>query len=1142
MSTFGETRVIADHGPITFKGISVMRAKSDFLRVRLNEDSALGGEVARFALDEWRMKAPGMLLRVTGSMPERGMMDTDLSDIVDEIMEDLFRAAGASNAWIITQGLDYGIAKVVGQALSRLTGSAQAPLIGVADWETVDQSYQLLANHKDAQKSVSSPGAKRVYCGVDPDHTPATEPLEPHHRAYFLVGGTTFANELKTNKPTAGSGSANLNEWWRSASKVEAELASIMQSDCLGNESRVPRVVLVLGGDAATLQEIIHFLSDGDSDVDRGVVVLASDSGALASALADYLNAAVIPPEWSAHKDVFAKVDFYAKQSPPRIFQSTVGGRTDLFEDCLEAMMAQANDFVGRISQCVFWDDAQRLKTEISIMPSWSKDRPRVLAAVLQHSLELQHVDCVRVALENAAPVKAVQLFTLYDQLFDTEDPPRFYLFEGKRKPSEVRASTPDGYVKLEEDQDADSDHDRAMQLIAETYPKDAWVLIQEVIPGLCRYWKTKATKFINDEKNKGQTPEDETSARDEEQLDVKIGCRVLDVYVWAVLLGNTELALALLPFTQEPIRAAIIGTTLCMHMMQKIPLEKVALEEAREVHERFAIDLLELCVTFMDARRMLTTKSQLWKRTVVEMAVQANMMSFCQHRYPQTLCDEMLRGNTEFGVSVVLENSLSKGGLGAAMQVIFHAAVPLPLPGIFLVTKPENRLHSPLALGWCKHQTSYLTEEELSAGGQGPLKLMDFYDIPLVRQLVRLFAYFLFVLLFSTVVIKRQFDSPEEGDFILVAHPIFEFEVVILGIWTVGLCFDEWYKWASDAATFNFDFWTKYDYCVFSLTLIGLAAGLVSEDHKFAILQPTAILVWCRMLKFLQLSESVGVLVIMIMAMFKDIALWGLVSTIFTIAFTVSFVANSSGPVSETVVMPIWAMLGQYDVDAVGETSALGPVMGQSMLWLYVVVSNIVLVNLLIAMMGDTYGTIKENSDAEFKIGRLRTVLNCEKQMHPIPPPFNLPWTLPAFWRQRGQPIIDRVDDAHLWEREGTLWKAKREKDFIARDLLRRMKLKIAEDAEQGRQMERMDDKIKGIESTLEGFKSTLTKIESGLNGGGKQRRPSVPSKAQQPAQAQVPPLSSRMTPRMPAALVPSARRHKPTEASPRLDDAYSV
>ena len=35
----------------------------------------------------------------------------------------------------------------------------------------------------------------------------------------------------------------------------------------------------------------------------------------------------------------------------------------------------------------------------------------------------------------------------------------------------------------------------------------------------------------------------------------------------------------------------------------------------------------------------------------------------------------------------------------------------------------------------------------------------------------------------------------------------------------------------------------------------------------------------------------------------------------------------------------------------------------------MYVMVSNVLLVNLLIAMMGDTYARIKENADTEWKV-----------------------------------------------------------------------------------------------------------------------------------------------------------------------------
>ena len=63
---------------------------------------------------------------------------------------------------------------------------------------------------------------------------------------------------------------------------------------------------------------------------------------------------------------------------------------------------------------------------------------------------------------------------------------------------------------------------------------------------------------------------------------------------------------------------------------------------------------------------------------------------------------------------------------------------------------------------------------------------------------------------------------------------------------------------------------------------------------------------------------------------------------------------------------MPLWAMLGQFEPAEIKEWAG---VLGQDLLWMYVMVSNVLLVNLLIAMMGDTYARIKENADTEWKV-----------------------------------------------------------------------------------------------------------------------------------------------------------------------------
>ena len=51
------------------------------------------------------------------------------------------------------------------------------------------------------------------------------------------------------------------------------------------------------------------------------------------------------------------------------------------------------------------------------------------------------------------------------------------------------------------------------------------------------------------------------------------------------------------------------------------------------------------------------------------------------------------------------------------------------------------------------------------------------------------------------------------------------------------------------------------------------------------------------------------------------------------------------------------------------GDIDAWAGQRGKVLLWMYVMVSNVLLVNLLIAMMGDTYARIKENADTEWKV-----------------------------------------------------------------------------------------------------------------------------------------------------------------------------
>ena len=142
-------------------------------------------------------------------------------------------------------------------------------------------------------------------------------------------------------------------------------------------------------------------------------------------------------------------------------------------------------------------------------------------------------------------------------------------------------------------------------------------------------------------------------------------------------------------------------------------------------------------------------------------------------------------------------------------------------------------------------------------------------------------------------------------------------------------------------------------------------------------------VLVWCRLFKYLQLDYNLGVLVIILTRMMKDIAMWFTISAIVLIAFTVAFVSITNPYIVEDsgntpLYAPLWALLGSYDLEEVHDWN---PSIGKVMLWLYLVVSNVMLINLLIAMMGYTFSEVKDQADREWKFGRLRSIIEVNER-----------------------------------------------------------------------------------------------------------------------------------------------------------------
>ena len=219
------------------------------------------------------------------------------------------------------------------------------------------------------------------------------------------------------------------------------------------------------------------------------------------------------------------------------------------------------------------------------------------------------------------------------------------------------------------------------------------------------------------------------------------------------------------------------------------------------------------------------------------------------------------------------------------------------------------------------------------------------------------------------------------------------------------------------------------------------LSSHLVNfDDNLLAIVN---VLVWCRVLQHYSTQREIGVLIIMIINMMTDMKIWILLSTVFTLAFLVTFVALAGdAPVETTLTSSMWAMFGEFYVDYFRTSSGR---LGESLLWIFAMVSNVLLVNLLIAMMSETYQKIKDKADVEWKFGRVSAVLEAIERTHPVPPPFSavlllfrfVQWVLVHRCAGVTAQMRDDAEDERAWGTGGRLHALKVKRENVAKQTL---------------------------------------------------------------------------------------------------------
>eukprot|EP00035_Acanthoeca_spectabilis_P024629 m.454661 g.454661 ORF g.454661 m.454661 type:complete len:1852 (-) comp20720_c0_seq1:29-5584(-) len=300
--------------------------------------------------------------------------------------------------------------------------------------------------------------------------------------------------------------------------------------------------------------------------------------------------------------------------------------------------------------------------------------------------------------------------------------------------------------------------------------------------------------------------------------------------------------------------------------------------------------------------------------------------------------------------------------------------------------------------------------------------RIKSFYDAPYTTFYTFMLTSLVYTLLYSYVAIVTTVDM----ETLMKLENTEQIATVVVYAWTLTLVVDEirqamtsglneW--WSGQGGS-----WNRVDLLVYVIVIVSallrfknepddaLLGGAPSDTLRVSrlLFALGALVVWLRLSRMYALSRTLGPKLVMIFTMMGDVFVFIALLIIVLLGYGVAMHAilepyrtfDQSSPMT-VLFKPMFNAIGETFVEDIqAQTQCLGDDFTQCddysayvvlvLLVAYLVISNILLVNLLIAMMAQTYQTLSENSTAIWSVQNI-DLLEEFRELLPLPPPLNL-------------------------------------------------------------------------------------------------------------------------------------------------------
>ncbi|XP_076011418.1 transient receptor potential cation channel subfamily M member 7 isoform X2 [Genypterus blacodes] len=1033
------------YGVVNFQGGShSYRAKY----VRLSHDSR-PESILRLMLKEWHMELPKIVISVHG-----GVQNFELHPRIKQVVgKGLIKAAVTTGAWILTGGVNSGVAKHVGDALKEHCSRSSKKIctIGIAPWGVIENRNDLSGRDVIAPyQTLLNPLSK-------------LNVLNNLHSHFLLVDDGTvgkYGAEVKLRRDLEKH--INLQRIHARIGQGVPVVALILEGgpnvvltvlEYLQESPPVPVVVCEGTGRAADILAYVHKQTEEGGRLPDGVEadIIATIKKTFNFSQSDAIHLFQTLMECMKSKELIT------------VFHITSEDHQDIDVAILRALLKGTNaSAFDQLVLTLAWDRVDIAKNHVFVYGQ------QLLVSSLEQAmldaLVMDRVDFVKLLIENGVSMHRFLTINRLEELYNTKQPPNNPTLLHLVRDVKQGNLHPNYKITLID-----------VGLVIEflmggtyrcNYTRKRFRIIYNNLHGNSRRSgrhtagpgshlrkshesfsmqadkkeKTRHNHFIKTAqpyKPKLESSTEQSKKRSKEEIvDIddpetrRFPYPFNELLVWAVLMKRQKMALFFWQHGEENMAKALVACKLCRSMgyeAKKSDVVDDTSEELKEYSNEFgtlAVDLLEQSFRQDEtmAMKLLTYELKNWSNsTCLKLAVSSHLRPFVAHTCTQMLLSDMWMGRLN-----MRKNSWYK--------VILSILVP---PAILLLEYkskaemahiPQSQDDHQMTMEDSEHNFQNIADdiqmevfkeprsqdhvevkndmETHIRSRKLPLtrKIYAFYHAPIVKFWSSTLFYLGFLMFYSYVVLVKmpEWPSPQEWVVILYIFTSAIEKIREMFMSEAGKISQKIKVWFSDYFNVS-DFLAIFTFFIGFGLRLGGGEAFVPGRTVYCL---NIIFWYVRLLDILAVNQQAGPYVMMIAKMVANMFYIVVIMAIVLLSYGVprkAILYPSEEPswtlAKDVVFQPYWMMYGEvyaYEIDVCANNSEVKSLC-QAGVWLtpllqavYLFVQYILMVNLLIAFFNNVYIQVKSISNLVWKYQRYHFIMAYHEKPV-LPPPFIL-------------------------------------------------------------------------------------------------------------------------------------------------------